>query len=178
MVPLLARMRPVAGHTRADRTRKRSNRAPRPSVARLERRDLLSSFTVSGQSNIYGAGLTVPPDPGGGGGGILPSLVNLSALGNPQAVEFLHVSGEVSGWVGGPDPYTGPDGGPYWGGVTNVPAYGGISGIQDFHATIFLVGVFLGPTGQPAAPPPTLNVTNANNITSFSPLRVCASAQT
>ena len=27
-----------------------------------------------------------------------------------------------------------------------------------------------GPSGQPAAPPPTLNVTNANSNTSFSPL--------
>ena len=54
--------------------------------------------------------------------------------------------------------------------MTDVPAYGGISGVEDTAATMFLVGVFLGPSGQPAAPPPTLNVTNANNIASFSPV--------
>ena len=131
---------------------------------------MLSAVDVSGQANIYGAGLTFPPDPGGGGGGVLPVQVDLSALGNPQALDFPAISGAVSGWVGGPDPYSGSDGGPYWGGVTNVPAYGGISGIEDDTSTMFLVGVFLGSSGQPAAPPPILNVTNANSDTSFSPL--------
>ena len=95
--------------------------------------------------------------------------VNLSSLGNPQILDFPTVSGTVSGYAaeGG---YNGPDGGPYWGGVTDVPAYGGISGVRDADATMFLVGVFLGPSGQPVDPPPTLNVTNANNIASFSPV--------
>ena len=92
-----------------------------------------------------------------------------AALGNPQALNFPTVGGTVSGWAaaGG---YNGPDGGPFWGGVTNVPAYGGISGIEDDDATMFLVGVFLGPNGQPSNPPSTLNVTDANTVASFSPL--------
>ncbi len=149
--------------------RRREIHKRRPLVDGLERRELLSTVSVSGQANIYGAGLTVPPDPGGGGGGILPVKINLSALGSPRMVDFPTVTGTVSGWAaaGG---YNGPDGGGYWGGVTNVPAHGGISGIEDDKATMFLVGVFLGPDGQPASPPPTLNVTSANSVESFSPL--------
>src|SRR5205823_1115043 len=84
-------------------------------------------------------------------------------------VDFPAVSGLVSGWAaaGG---YNGPDGGPYWGGVTIVPAWKGISGIRDDHATMFLVGVFLGPNGQPAHAPPSLNVSGANSVASSSPL--------
>ena len=148
---------------------KRLHRNLHPSVDELERRALLSTVNVSGQANIYGSGLAVPPDPGGGGGGVLPVKVDLSTLGNPQVLDFPAMSGTVSGWAaaGG---YNGPDGGPFWGGVTKVPAYGGISGIEDHHATMFLVGVFLGPSGQPASPPVTPNVNDANTVASFSPL--------
>ena len=153
-----------------------TGRDPRPAKPRpalrvdgLERRELLSTLTVSGQANIYGAGLMVPPAPGGGGGGVLPKEVDLSTLGNPAVLDFPSVTGTVSGWAaaGG---YNGPDGGPSWGGVTNVPAWRGISGIQDAHATMFLVGVFLGPNGQPAQAPATPNVTGANGVASSSPL--------
>jgi hypothetical protein len=137
---------------------------PRPlQVEALEERAIPATVTVSGQANIYGAGLTAPPAPGGGGGGVLPTLVSLASLGNPRQLDFPSVSGTVSGWAaaGG---YNGPDGGPFWGGFTNVPAWGGISGIRDNHATMFLVGVFLGPNGQPASAPPTPDVTGANDV--------------
>ena len=166
---LFLSLKPLSSRARRLPATKRRNRYRRPFVDGLERRELLSLVDVSGEANIYGAGLTAPPDPGGGGGGVLPVELKLSSLGNPQVLVFPAVSGTVSGWAaeGG---FNGPDGGPYWGGVTNVPEYGGISGLEDDQATMFLVGVFLGPSGQPATPPATLNVTNANNIASFSPL--------
>ena len=166
---MLPSLNPFSRNTPRFPATKRRNRNRHLSVVGLETRRLLSVLDVSGQANIYGAGLTVPPDPGGGGGGVLPVKLNLSALGNPQVLDFPTISGTVSGWAAEAG-YNGPDGGPFWGGVTNVPAYGGISGVQDTEATMFLVGVFLGPNGQPATAPATLNVTNANNVASFSPL--------
>ena len=98
-----------------------------------------------------------------------PKPITLASLDNPTVLEFPTVTGTVSGWAaaGG---FNGPNGGPYWGGVTNVPAYGGISGIEDSHATMFLVGVFLGPNGQPQTAPASLDVSNANSAASTSPL--------
>ncbi len=166
---MLHRLNQLSNQTRVLPATRRQSRDWQPSLDGLEQRRLLSTVSVSGEANIYGAGLKVSPDPGGGGGGVLPVQVNLSSLGNPQILDFPTVSGTVSGYAaeGG---YNGPDGGPYWGGVTDVPAYGGISGVRDSDATMFLVGVFLGSSGQPVTPPPTLNVTNANNIASFSPV--------
>ena len=159
---------PNGRHARRLTVRKRQNRALHACPGGLEPRVLLSTVAVSGQANIYGAGLTTPPAPGGGGGGVLPVKVTLASLGSPKVVDFPSASGTVSGWAaeGG---YNGPDGGSSWGGVTNVPAYGGISGIQDNVATMFVVGVFLGSSGQPLTPPPTLNVTIANNEAAFAP---------
>ena len=103
-----------------------------------------------------------------GGGGVLPSPITLSALGNPKLLEFPEVTGEISGWAAAGN-YNTADGGTAWGGVTNVKSWGGISGIVDNNATMFLVGVFLGSNGQPAKAPPTLNVSSANTVSSFSP---------
>jgi hypothetical protein len=118
--------------------------------------------TVSGKANIFGAGLAVPPSPGGGGGGLPPAVIELSRLQNPKRISFSNISGTVSGWAarGG---YTGPDGGRNWGGSTLIPAWRGISGAR--HDT-----VFLGPNGQPASAPPTLNLSNGNFSASSSPV--------
>ena len=157
----------IFGRNRAVKGRR--SHAQHPSVDGLERRELLSTVMVYGTSNIYGAGLASPPAPGNGGGGVLPTPISLSALGSAKVIDFPTVTGTVSGWAA-QGHYNGPDGGTAWGGVTNVRAWKGISGIQDNNRTMFLVGVFLGPNGQPATAPPTLNVTNANSIASFSPL--------
>jgi hypothetical protein len=165
----LQHLNPFSMRARRSDASKQRDRALRPLVDGLEQRELLSTVKVSGQANIYGAGLKNPPAPGGGGGGVLPVPVSLSVLGSPKSVVFPTATGTVSGWAarGG---YNGPDGGSYWGGVTNVPAWKGISGIQDNHTTMFLVGVFLGPNGQPAKAPANLNVTNGHNVASVSPL--------
>lgn len=140
-------------------------------VESLDERVVPAVVTVGAQANIYAAGtpvVTRPPSPGGGGGGVRPQEVSLAALGNPVKLEFPTVTGVVSGWAarGG---YNGADGGPSWGGKTLVPAHGGISGIRHDGATMFLVGVFLGPTGRPAEAPPTLDVTRANTAATSAP---------
>jgi hypothetical protein len=95
--------------------------------------------------------------------------ISLSTLGTPKVVGFPTATGTVSGWAaaGG---YNGADGGLFWSGVTNTRPYGGISGSYDSHSTMYMVGVFLGASGQPKTAPATLNVSNANNVASFSPV--------
>jgi hypothetical protein len=128
----------------------------------------LVRVTVHGKANIFGAGLTVPPSPGGGGGGVLPAAVQLSRLQNPRRLTFSNVTGSVSGWAarGG---FNGPDGGRNWGGATLIPAWRGVSGTRHDFATMFLVGVFLGPNGQPVTAPPRLNLTGSNGVETFTP---------
>jgi len=147
----------------------RPRRSPTLNVEWLDERLVPTVVSVSGQSNIYAAGLPaafLPPSPAGGG--VRPREVSLAALGYPAKLTFPAVTGAVSGWAaaGG---YNGPDGGKSWGGKTAVPALGGISGIRNDNATMFLVGVFLGPTGQPAKAPPSLDATRANTAATSSP---------
>jgi hypothetical protein len=149
-----------------------------PSVLRLEGRAfqsapgprafaLLGQVTVDGRANIYGAGKDVAPSPGGGGGGVLPPFVNLPAgLGANAKISFRAV-GSISGWAEG-CPFNGPDGGPGCGGATNVPAFGGISGVSHAKRSMFLVGVFLGPQQRKPAPA-TLNVSGAEGVKNFAP---------
>jgi hypothetical protein len=132
----------------------------------------MTTVDVPGQANIYAAGFAppaAPPDPGGGGGGKYPTPIDLTAMGSPAQLTFPAVSGTVSGWAKAGN-YNGPDGGHAWGGSTNAPPWGGISGIVDRTATMFLVGVFLGPKGQPSSPPPTLDVTTADSATMALPV--------
>ena len=157
-------------HAQRVPTAKRRSRKWHPSVDGLERRALLSIVNVSGEANIYGAGLTVPRTQVAAAAASCQSERQPLSPGKPGSRRRSLQPAARSAARAAEGGYNGPDGGPYWGGVTNVPAYGGISGVQDTQATMFLVGVFLGPDGQPATPPATLNVTNANNLTSFSPL--------
>ncbi|MGL4424139.1 MAG: hypothetical protein ACRCZF_26020, partial [Gemmataceae bacterium] len=145
-------------------------RQPLLSLERLEDRDVPSTtVTVNGTSNIYGAGLTTPPNPGGGGGGTLPVAIALSKLGDPARIEFPAATGTVSGFVGSGS-FNGPDGGNFFGGKTLVPAHKGISGIRNDNGVMFLAGVFIGESGQPATAPPRLDFTNANTTTTFTPV--------
>lgn len=108
-----------------------------------------STLIVAGSANIFGAGHASAPAPGGGGPGTLPpSITFASAPG--QVLSFSGVGGWVSCCNSTP---TGPDGGPYASGTTDITATGGISGVRDSQHTMFLVGVFLD-GGEPADPAP------------------------
>ncbi len=106
---------------------------------------------VAGTSNIFGAGHPVAPDPGSYGPGTLPPQIDLISAPTARWVTFDDVTGTVTckpnlGW-------NGPDGGPFATGNTDILSCGGISGIVDQNATMFLVGVFTDGT-EPMGPPP------------------------
>jgi hypothetical protein len=110
--------------------------------------------TVPAASNIFGAGHASPPEPGGGGGGLLPVMIPIPPHQpeETQAVVFDSVTGEVTCCYPY-DQWNGPDGGPYGWGGTNINSYGGISGMIDSNAVIFLAGVFV-TDAEPADPAP------------------------
>ncbi len=118
-------------------------------------------FVASAMDNIFGAGLTTPPDPGGNGGGVLPFQAAVPT--GTVTVTFTDVTGKTSfaqGTHGGPDGYSGI--------ATNISAYGGISGLMDTKRYFYLVGVFLD-GGQPTIPPPTLDFTKDHSFQSLAP---------
>src|SRR2546428_140656 len=124
-----------------------------------------STLLVDGMSNIFGAGHASAPDPGTNGGGILPPYVSF-ASGTGKVLRFTNVSGTV---CLNSVSCAGPDGGTYFT-RTNVSSYQGISGIIHNSRTLFLVGVFLGPT-EPTDPAPSrLDFSTNDNFSTLSPV--------
>lgn len=110
---------------------------------------LAASALVDGRADIYSSSMSIAHE---GRGGRLPSRVTLPA--GARTIEHT-ATGQVGCGTG--EPTAGPDGGTCAGGVTNLEAADGISGIVDGTRTQFLVGVFL--AGRPpSAPPPSLDV--------------------
>lgn len=114
---------------------------------------------VDGSSNIYGAGHAIPPAPGGGGGGILPTLASFVA-GAGQVLTFSSITGGVR-CCGPASAINPPDGGTNASGTTDILPYGGISGVKDDAHTMFLVGVFLDDSEPSGTPPPALDFSPA-----------------
>jgi len=139
-----------------------------------------TSVSVGGVNNIYGAGLRSPPDPGGGGAGLLPVKVPIPSGATWMSV--TDVSGTVSYTTGasnGPDGAVGVSG--------NISATGDLSGLIDSTSWFYLTGVYLdGPqlvapiatttttlptttTTNPTSPPATLNFTGDHSFSTLSP---------
>ena len=128
-----------------------------------------AQLTISGDSNIFGAGKTSAPDPGGGLGGQLPPMFNFAAAAG-QVLTFSNISGSVNYHWAAPESSTNGigDGGYLYG--TNIWSYGGISGIRNDNAFGFLVGVFLTDL-EPTDPAPlALDFTNNTSFEEISPL--------
>jgi hypothetical protein len=125
----------------------------------------LGSFlTVDAMANIFGAGHSTAPNPGGGSGGILPPVFSLSP-GSALALTVTSVTGTVSLTPGFPS-----NGGGNTGFATNISSYDGISGIVDPNRSGFLVGVFLNDT-EPSDPAPSrLSFSDSSTFTTLSPL--------
>jgi len=134
-----------------------------------------SQQVVSGACNIFGAGLTTPPDPGGTGadyshnygGGVLPPGFALPP--NPGVLTFASVTGRISVNDYGPDDLNDPDG------VGNnttsweVAGAGSLSGIVAPDQG-WLVGVFLASGGPSGTAPPMLDFYSAGtSFTTLSP---------
>lgn len=105
-------------------------------------------YTIPGTANIFGAGHTVAPDPGGGGGGTLPVGVALPV--GAFSVSFPSVTGEI---ITGTNPGNTdlPDGNA--GAGYDISSYDGISGLVDADRGGFLAGVFLN-NSEPSDPAP------------------------
>jgi hypothetical protein len=128
-----------------------------------------AQLTISGDSNIFGAGKTSAPAPGGGTGGQLPPMFDFAA-GPGKVLTFSNISGTVNyHWANPANSTNGiGDGGAFVG--TNISSYGGISGIRNDNAFGFLVGVFLTDL-EPTDPAPlALDFTNNTSFEEISPL--------
>jgi hypothetical protein len=126
-----------------------------------------AQLTISGDSNIFGAGKTSAPAPGGGLGGQLPPMFNFAAVAG-QVLTFSNISGSlyVSGFSANSTNGNG-DGG-YLSG-TNILSYGGISGIRNDNAFAFLVGVFLNNSEPTGSGPLALDFTNNTSFAELAP---------
>ena len=119
------------------------------------------TLTVSAKANVFGAGLSVMPA-AGGGGGTTPTAYALPA--GARQLTFHGGSGYVtccSGFT--TPPKNGPEGGtPLTPGGTDIPAVGSISGVS-MPKQMFLAGVFLG-KGAPSGSPPSTDTPTRNPV--------------
>ena len=124
----------------------------------------LASKTVLAQANIFGAGRTTAPEPGGGGGGVLHPW--LLPRGSARVVTFPRITGKVTP-IAGEVRYNGPAGDHR--GPTNIESFKGISGIMDFTNGMFLVGVFLGDSPPKRPAPQRLDFTETEQFDVLAP---------
>ena len=126
-----------------------------------------AQLTISGDSNIFGAGKTSAPAPGGGLGGQLPPLFNFAAAAG-QVLTFSNISGSVNFSASSTTSTNGNGDGNYMHG-TNILSYGGISGIRNDNAFAFLVGVFLNDSEPTGSGPLALDFTNNTSFAELAP---------
>ena len=146
----------------------------------------VSAAVIDARSNLFGAGRSSVPDPGGQGGGVLPLGFGLSPGAN-RVLRIDSVTGAVSynNTVGDPNrgQFNGPDGGYVEyppantdGFNTDINSYGGISGLQLIEAVsanrrvMFLAGVFLNDTEPSGVAPARLDFSSTALGTNFASL--------
>ena len=126
-----------------------------------------AQLTISADSNIFGAGKTSAPAPGGDTGGQLPPMFNFAAAAG-KVLTFSNISGSVN-FSGFSNTSTNGNGdGNYMYG-TNIFSYGGISGIRNDNAFAFLVGVFLNDSAPTGTGPLALDFTNNTSFADLAP---------
>ena len=129
-----------------------------------------TTVNVTGMDNIFASGLASAAnvDPAGNGGGTLPLQINITG----GAYQFQYLSGTVGASLGDPS-LMNLDANGTTAHTGDINPYGGISG-YDANQYFSLVGVFLGPGGQPVSAPPTIDFTPTTgigvNFTTLSPL--------
>jgi hypothetical protein len=141
------------------------------------------SMEVDARSNLFGAGRSEAPDPGGSGGGILPPVYSFSPASN-LVLTFSRLSGTVAYNNDADDEnrgqWNGPDGGRVIyppseteGFNTDVDSYGGISGLRlvepkpEDRRVMFLAGLFLDDKEPSGAAPPRLDFSSDGIGTDF-----------
>jgi hypothetical protein len=119
-----------------------------------------SDQAISAMFNIYGAGQSSPPDPGGNGGGVLPPEFDLPA--NASLLTFSSVTGVISlnDYFEGEsnDPDSAGSSSNYGYPIGNFPALDGLSGITA-PGLGWLVGVFESDTPPTDPAPASLDFT-------------------
>ncbi len=131
-----------------------------------------SGQAIQATSNIFGAGLTLPPAPAGGGGGTLPPSYSLNP-GTGRILQFTSVSGTFDCCKDDPlTPANGPDGRPGTASreFTDLDSVGGISGITALDRVGFLTGVFLTDDAPVAPAPARLDFTGNSGFTQLAPV--------
>ena len=128
-----------------------------------------AQLNISGDSNIFGAGKTSAPAPGGGTGGQLPPMFNFAAAAG-QVLTFSNISGSVNYSASPATSTNGVGDGRAFLSGTNMSSYGGISGIRNDNAIGFLVGVFLNDSEPTGSGPSALDFTNNTSFAELSPL--------
>jgi hypothetical protein len=126
-----------------------------------------AQLTISADSNIFGAGKTSAPAPGGDTGGQLPPMFNFAAAAG-QVLTFSNISGSVNFSPSSETSTNGNGDGSYLYG-TNILSYGGISGIRKDNAFGFLIGVFLNDSEPTGSGPSALDFTNNTSFAELSP---------
>jgi hypothetical protein len=112
------------------------------------------SLVVDSKANIFGAGLSQPPAPGGGGAGVLPPVFRFNP--RPGLEVTFNVTGSITCCITAGGPYNGPAGRTDV--DTNLAPAGVVSGVRAGSA-MFLAGVFL--SGRlPESPPPVDTATS------------------
>jgi hypothetical protein len=128
-----------------------------------------AQLNISADSNIFGAGKTSAPAPGGGLGGQLPPLFNFAAAAG-KVLTFSNISGIVNFSALSATSTNGIGDGRAYSSGTNISSYGGISGIRNNNAIAFLVGVFLNDSAPTGSGPLALDFTNNTSFGELSPL--------
>lgn len=128
-----------------------------------------TTLAVPADANIFGSGHALPPAPGGGGIGELPSEFDLGfTAASGVVLTFSSVTGSIIVNNGSGNNLNDPDGVGSASGI-NVNSVDGVSGIVAGTAG-FLAGVFLGPSEPTDPAPARLDFTMiGTNFTSLSP---------
>ncbi|MFN8489074.1 MAG: cohesin domain-containing protein [Caldilineaceae bacterium] len=122
---------------------------------------------VSGQANIFGAGKTEPPAPGGGGGGMLPTGVSLAAN-KGQVLRFPTITGTVQCYFMSIS-VSAEGGNCVDARGTDINSYDGIAGIMHEDRNMFLVGIFLTDATPIDPAPERLHFADTNDFTELHP---------
>ncbi|HEX3625117.1 MAG TPA: PEP-CTERM sorting domain-containing protein [Verrucomicrobiae bacterium] len=125
-----------------------------------------TTVNVTGTDNIDAAGLAsaANADPAGGGGGTLPLQIAVTG----SSYSFQYLSGTVSA-SSGDSSLRNLDANGDLNATANINSYGGISGYVS-GSYFALVGVFLGPGGQPVTAPSAINFSSTGIGSGFTTL--------
>ena len=124
------------------------------------------ALVVDGKANLFAAGQARPSDPGGGGAGVRPPVIELPT-GQSRVMTVPCAEGEVNCCGGSAEGKASPGGTEVF--STDIESSGGISGIVVSDRSIFLAGVFLSDEAPQEPGPERLDQTGKTTFEAFEP---------